>query len=133
MLPGPIRARPVFWDRRYRCFKPEGVGLDDMKLTGMTIDRLGDRKALLTSFDRMRREVDARGGMQAADMFTQQAFNVLSSSRLLEALDISKEDPAVLARYGDGKPYKFQYDGAPDGQRTVVGRPPAGRGRASAA
>ena len=84
-----------------------------MKLTGVTIDRLGDRKALLTSFDRMRREVDARGGMQAADMFTQQAFNVLSSSRLLEALDISKEDPAVLARYGDGKPYKFQYDGAP--------------------
>ncbi|HVU86152.1 MAG TPA: DUF1501 domain-containing protein [Pirellulales bacterium] len=104
---------PGFLGPGYRCFKPEGVGLDDMKLTGVTIDRLGDRKALLTSFDRMRREVDARGGMQAADMFTQQAFNVLSSSRLLEALDISKEDPAVLARYGDGKPYKFQYDGAP--------------------
>ncbi len=91
-----------------------------MKLTGITLDRLGDRKALLTSFDRMRRDVDARGGMQAADMFTQQAFNVLSSSRLLEALDVSKEDPAVLARYGNGKPYKFQYDGAPTANEQLL-------------
>jgi uncharacterized protein (DUF1501 family) len=32
---------------------------------------------------------------------------------LLDALDISREPEKVRARYGDGKPYKFQYDGAP--------------------
>src|SRR5581483_7440232 len=36
-----------------------------------------------------------------------------TSSRLLEALDVSRESEKVRARYGDGKPYQFQYDGAP--------------------
>jgi uncharacterized protein (DUF1501 family) len=47
------------------------------------------------------------------DAFEQRAFDVLTGSKLLEALDISKEDPAIRAAYGDGKPYQFQYDGAP--------------------
>src|SRR5206468_10690322 len=34
-------------------------------------------------------------------------------SRLADALDLSKEDPKTLERYGTGKPYHFQYDGAP--------------------
>ena len=38
---------------------------------------------------------------------------MLTSSKLADALDVSKEDPRIRARYGDGKPYKFQYDGAP--------------------
>ena len=38
---------------------------------------------------------------------------MLTSSKLLDALDVSKEDPVVRERYGDGTPYKFQYDGAP--------------------
>ena len=61
----------------------------------------------------MRRLVDAGPVVKANDVFTKQAFNVLTSSRLLEALDLSKESPKVRERYGDGKPYKFQYDGAP--------------------
>ena len=32
--------------------------------------------------------------------------------RLVDALDVSKEDPKIRERYGDGKPYQFQYDGA---------------------
>jgi hypothetical protein len=44
---------------------------------------------------------------------TQRAFDVLTSSKLLEALDLSREPESVRQRYGDGKPYKFQYDGAP--------------------
>ena len=38
---------------------------------------------------------------------------MLTSSKLVEALDVSKETPKTRDRYGDGKPYKFQYDGAP--------------------
>src|SRR5205807_1151285 len=41
------------------------------------------------------------------------ALDVLTSSRLLEALDLSREPLRVRQRYGDGKPYNFQYDGAP--------------------
>ena len=97
----------------YGCFKPEGPGLGDMQLAGITRERLGDRQTLLTSFDRLRRDIDSTGMMEGVDAFTQQAFGVLTGSKLLEALDVSREDPRVRERYGDGKPYQFQYDGAP--------------------
>jgi uncharacterized protein (DUF1501 family) len=44
---------------------------------------------------------------------TERALGVLTSSRLVEALDLGKESDKVRARYGDGKPYQFQFDGAP--------------------
>jgi hypothetical protein len=97
----------------YGCFKPEGQGLSDMQLQGITRERLDDRKGLLTSFDRLRRDIDSTGMLDGMDVFTQQAFGVLTASKLLDALDLSKEDPAVRARYGDGKPYRYQYDGSP--------------------
>ena len=67
----------------------------------------------LESVDRLRRDVDASGVLEGMDAFSQRAFDVLTGSRLLDALDLSKEDPKVRAAYGDGKPHKFQYDGAP--------------------
>ena len=41
-----------------------------------------------------------------------QALGILTSSQLSDALDLSKEDPAIVARYGKPSP-KFQGDGAP--------------------
>ncbi|HJT35379.1 MAG TPA: DUF1501 domain-containing protein [Pirellulales bacterium] len=104
---------PGFLGAAYAPFKPDGPGMDNMKLNGVTLDRLHDRRNLLTSFDRFRAEMDVRGVMQGVDAFGQRALDVLSSSKLLDALDVSKEDPHVRERYGDGKPYKYQYDGAP--------------------
>ncbi|MCA9176769.1 MAG: DUF1501 domain-containing protein [Planctomycetales bacterium] len=104
---------PGFLGPAFGCFKPDGEGLADMKLSGITPGRLNDRRALLASFDQLKREVDASGLMDGVDVFTQQAFNVLTSSRLLEALDLTREDPRVIERYGSGKPFQFQYDGAP--------------------
>jgi len=46
------------------------------------------------------------------DAFNQQAFVVLTSSKLLEALDLSKEDPRVIERYGKGTPNNKD-DGGP--------------------
>lgn len=112
-VPWSDPGTPGFLGPPYGCFKPEGPGLADMTLNGVTLDRLGDRKTLLASFDRLRRDADARGMMGGIDKFNQQAFDVLSSSRLLDALDLSKEDPRVRERYGTGKPFNYQYDGAP--------------------
>jgi len=97
----------------YSPFKPEGPDRDNMTLKGMPLDRLADRRRLLTSLDKLRRDADATGIMEGMDAFSQRAFDVLTGSRLLDALDISKEDPKIREAYGDGKPYKFQYDGAP--------------------
>jgi hypothetical protein len=97
----------------YAPFKPDGQGMADMRLKNISLDQLQDRKRLLSSFDSMRREIDASGALSGMDSITQRAFSVLTSSRLVEALDISKEPSKVRERYGDGKPYQYQYDGAP--------------------
>ena len=103
---------PGFLGVAHAPFKPDGEGKADMVLNGITLDRLGDRKALLTSFDNFRRDADATGMMGGLDRFNDQAFGVLTSSRLMEALDIDKEDPKVRARYGQGDP-RNRDDGGP--------------------
>ena len=105
-------GEPGFLGPAYGPFKPEGAGKTDMVLNGVTLDRLADRKALLASFDKFRRDVDSSGMMEGMDTFNQQAFGLLTSSKLLEALDIEKEDPKVRARYGKGDP-KNRDDGGP--------------------
>jgi hypothetical protein len=104
---------PGFLGAAYQPFKPQGDGMDDLRLNGVTLDRLQDRQQLLKGLDQLKREVDASGTLDGMDAFEQAAFGVLTSSKLVEALDLSKEDPRIRERYGDGKPYKYQYDGAP--------------------
>jgi uncharacterized protein (DUF1501 family) len=85
-----------------------------MMLRGISVDRLADRKTLLRNFDGLRREVEAGDTMRGMDHFTAQAFDVLTSSRLAQALDLSKEDPRIVDRYGTGNPKIFMDDnGAP--------------------
>ena len=104
----------------FGAFKPDGPGLANMKLSGITLERLADRQRLLAGFDNLRRDIDASGLMDGVDAFTEQAFNVLTTGRLVKALDLSEEDPRVRERYGDGKPYKYQYDGAPTANEQLL-------------
>ena len=104
---------PGFLGAAYQAFRPNGQGMSDLRLNGVTLDRLQDRKTLLKGLDHLKRSADASGMLSGMDAFSEAAFGVLTSSKLADALDLSKEDPAIRARYGDGKPYHFQYDGAP--------------------
>lgn len=94
-------------------FKPDGPGLSNLTLNGVTTDRLDDRRRLLEGFDDMRRELDASGIVAGMDASQQRALGVLTSSRLLDALDLSREPDHVRHRYGTGQPYQFQFDGSP--------------------
>jgi hypothetical protein len=96
---------PGFLGVSHRSFKPSGDGMSDMVLNDITVDRLGDRKSLLAGFDRFRRDVDASGVMDGLDTFNQQAFGMLTSSKLVEALDWRKEDPRIVEMYGKGDPH----------------------------
>lgn len=93
-------------------FNPSGEIKKDMTLQGISLERLGDRKSLLRSFDQFRRDVDRMGMMESLDSFNEQAFGVLTSSRLLEALNLENEDPGIRQRYGKGTE-KEQGDAAP--------------------
>lgn len=87
----------------HSAFTPfRGGGKEDIVLDGVSIERLRDRRALLSSFDQFRREVDQSGMMEGLDTFNEQAFGVLTSSALADALDLSKEDPKLVDRYGKG-------------------------------
>ncbi|MCC2669136.1 MAG: hypothetical protein K0Q72_1607 [Armatimonadetes bacterium] len=88
-------------------------GHDVIKLNGLTLDRLQDRRRLLSALDSHRRDLDASLDVQARDAASEAAFDLLTSSKLADALDVTKEDTKTRERYGDGKPYKYQYDGAP--------------------
>jgi len=112
-VPWSDPGEPGFLGPAFAAFKPEGQGMADLTLKGIAREQLADRRRLLFSFDRLRRDVDAGGMIEGMDANTQRALGVLTSSRLLEALDLSREDPKVRQRYGDGKPYQYQYDGAP--------------------
>ena len=105
-------GQPGFLGVPHSPFKPNGQGKSDMVLNGVTLERLADRKQLIASFDHFRRATDSTGLMEGLDTFNQQAFGVLTSSKLLDALDLSKEDPQVVARYGKGDP-KNRADGGP--------------------
>jgi hypothetical protein len=101
---------PGFLGTSHAPFRPTGPARDDMALRGVSVAQLADRKGLLKQFDAFRRETDASGIVQGMDAFNQQAFGLLTSSRLAEALDLSKEDRRVVERYGTGDP-KIHMDG----------------------
>src|SRR6202008_603494 len=77
-MPWADNGQPGFLGVAHSPFKPDGEGKADMVLNGVTLERLGDRKTLLTSFDRFRRETDASGMMGGLDNFNEQAFGVLT-------------------------------------------------------
>jgi hypothetical protein len=102
-----------FLGSAFAPFKPDGPGMKNLTLNGITLEQLADRRRLLACFDTLRRELDVTGAMSGMDALTQRALGVLMSSRLLKALDLGDEPERVRARYGDGKPYQYQFDGAP--------------------
>jgi len=87
--------------------KLDGDGLAVMRPQGITVAELQDRQRLLKQLDQFQRADRA-----ALDTHYQRAFDVLTSSKLVEALDVEKESAALRERYGRGSP-KHQGDGAP--------------------
>lgn len=105
---------PGFLGVAQSAFQSLGETRDDMVLQGVTPARLGDRRTLLASVDRLRRDIDSAGRLDGLDAMGQQALDILTSSRLVDALDLSKEDPRTVARYGTGDETKYiDGNGAP--------------------
>jgi Protein of unknown function (DUF1501) len=76
-----------------------GLSLDD---SAIDPTRLACRRSLLSQLDGFRRDFDHEDAVRGMDSFTQRAFEVLTSRRIYDALDVTKEDPRIRARYGLG-------------------------------
>jgi hypothetical protein len=111
-MPWADNGTPGFLGPAHAPFKPDSEGMANMVLNGVSLDRLNDRRAMLTSFDRFRRESDASGLMGGMDAFNARAFDVLTSNKLRDALDLEQEDPALRERYGRGVD-QLKDDGGP--------------------
>lgn len=90
---------PGFLGPGYGALNPNGPMLADMTLTDVSLDRLSHRKQLLASLDRYRRRVDT---LPELDTMSARAFDILTSSKLVQALDVSRETPKIRERYGKG-------------------------------
>jgi hypothetical protein len=95
-------SRRGFLNQAYAPYKPDGAGRENLKLNGVNLTRLGDRRALLSGLDRVRRDMDSTGMMSAVDDFTGRAIGLVTSGQVAKALDLRNEDPRNLARYVTG-------------------------------
>ncbi|MFM8274314.1 MAG: DUF1501 domain-containing protein [Gemmata sp.] len=91
--------------------KVDGDELAVMKNLAVTPAELQNRKLLLEKVDAFRKAAGQTNGI-SADTFHDRAFDVLASSKLVEALDVTKEPERTRERYGKGSP-KHLGDGAP--------------------
>lgn len=73
-----------------------------LALNGLSIDALRDRRSLLTGLDRLQRRASENGAIEGLARHYESAFDLLTSSRLMDALDVEQESPEILARYGRG-------------------------------
>src|SRR5262249_39562340 len=103
--------QPGYLGVAHAGFEVQAVDRRNITLKGVDPRRLADRRALLKSFDGFRREADARGAARGIDVFQEQAFAVLTSSRLAAALDLSQEPARTRGRYGLDRAYPAEREG----------------------
>ncbi len=69
-------------------------------VSGLSIEKLEDRRSLSAKFDHMVRTAEKAGTLDAMDQFNQQAFEFVAGPAARKAFDINKEDPRLRDRYG---------------------------------
>ncbi len=84
----------------YAPFIPGGGGqlTRDLRLN-LPADRFQDRRALLGQLDSLQRRMSSDTQFQSLDQNQRKAYEALVSGRVADAIDLSKEDAAVVARY----------------------------------
>jgi hypothetical protein len=119
VIPGFVDLFPTMQHKPYnsppagslgRPSNPVRVDGQDLQVMKPVVPmaQMGERRDLLKQLESARRDMDSAG----LDVYYQRAFDVLTSSKLVEALDVTKEPEKVRERYGRGSP-KHQGDGAP--------------------
>lgn len=103
-------GEPGFLGLAHAPFLPYGQVMEDMTLKSLTPARLNDRRKLLAAVDRLQREMSPV--LEGADSVTQSAFDMLTSNKVFQAMDVEKENPKLRERYGKGS-LKNVDDGGP--------------------
>ncbi|GIW87649.1 MAG: hypothetical protein KatS3mg108_1973 [Isosphaeraceae bacterium] len=103
---------PGYLGLAHAPFTPNRGETVDPARTGIPVPRYLARKSLLQQMDQLRRRLDDDSNLVGMDAFNRAAFEILTSPKLIDALDVSREDPRIRARYGIGN-MKPEADGPP--------------------
>ncbi|HAB13178.1 MAG TPA: DUF1501 domain-containing protein, partial [Planctomycetaceae bacterium] len=99
-------AGPAYLGPSYEAFRVTGdpskpqFAIPNIGVKKDALVRLERRTNLRASFDRLRRDIDQTGLMQAVDDFEAQALSLLTSTEAQQAFDLSDEPAALRDRYG---------------------------------
>ena len=104
-------GQPGYLGVAHAGFEVQAVDRRNIMLNGVDLPRLNDRRALLARFDDFRRQVDAAGVGDGIDTFQRQAIEMITSSRLAQALDLSREDARSRSLYGLDRTYSDEREG----------------------
>ncbi len=104
-------GQPGYLGVAHAGFEAQAVDPRNITLDGVDPRRLDDRRAMLARFDNFRRQADAAGLAEDIDVYQRQAFELLTSSRLAQALDLGREDAQGRRRYGLDSAYPDEREG----------------------
>lgn len=102
----PYYTRPTYLGRHHAAFDagdpstPNYAPLRSQISVSRDAVMQQNRKSLLADFDRLRRDLDQNGQLEAAGQFRERAFELLTSTTTAAAFDLSKEDARLRDRYG---------------------------------
>jgi hypothetical protein len=94
--------KPYYAGAQHAPFRPFGEALEDLN-PAKSLDQLVDRKALLARFDNLRRDLERNGAFEGQDAFKARALEIITSPKVRDAFDLSKESDKTIARYGKGR------------------------------
>ena len=99
-------TQPAYLGTQHGPFVTGYPSAQGFPLTGLRLpvavngERLKERRRLLDEFDRLRRDIDRNGSLEATDKFRAHAFRILTNSTMAKAFDLDQEPDLLAERYG---------------------------------
>ncbi|MEO1979631.1 MAG: DUF1501 domain-containing protein [Fuerstiella sp.] len=115
--PASTLSWPGYTGSDHVPFTLEGDVKHNLVLNGIDSVRLQNRRGVLTSLGQLQQQAETHSGL---DAFQRQAFGLLTSSKLADALNLEKEDPAVVRRYGAEQGTDPSFGGAPQSPKHLL-------------
>lgn len=91
---------PAFLGTSFAPFGSDNTAKSNMNVQ-TPLERISDRRSLLSGFDQFNRQADRTGLMDGLDAFEKQAFHLVLGNAP-QAFDVKQEDPRTRERYGTG-------------------------------
>jgi hypothetical protein len=96
-----VSESPLFLGVAHRPFEPSTAMMDSLTLhPEVTPEQFANRRRLLRTFDTLRRDLDGADRLGGLDSVNRKAMDMLTSDRIRDAFDLSREPESMRELYG---------------------------------